>query len=164
MKHINYDQKLINKSTMTQSFPITIIVSRFNQDITQALKEGALQHLKQSGFTDDHITLIEVPGAIEIPITAQTVAQNQKPEAIITLGAVIRGETSHYDYVCEQVSQGCQAISLKYNLPIIFGILTTENEAQAWDRLGGAHGHKGIEAAQCAIEMRAVLQEIVLTK
>lgn len=142
------------------SFPIALVVSTFNQDITKALQEGALLRLNACGFRSDDITVVEVPGAVEIPLVAQMLAQKKQVQVIVALGAVIRGETTHYDYVCEQVSQGCQRVMLDYNLPVIFGVLTTENEDQAWDRLDGKHGHKGRDAIDCAIMMHAVMKEL----
>ncbi|AHE66994.1 6,7-dimethyl-8-ribityllumazine synthase [Legionella oakridgensis ATCC 33761 = DSM 21215] len=105
--------------------------------------------------------MVEVPGAVEIPLVAQQLAKHKQGKVIIALGAVIRGETTHYDYVCQQVSHGCQQVALQQNIPVIFGVLTTENEAQAWDRLGGNHGHKGMDAADAAITMYSVLQQLV---
>lgn len=137
-------------------FPIALVVSTFNQDITQALKEGALRRLEELGFGSSNLTLVEVPGAVEIPFVANLLAKKKQVEVIIALGAVIRGETSHYDYVCDQVSQGCQRVMLDQDLPVVFGLLTTENEEQAWDRLGGKHGHKGREAADCAVMMHSI--------
>lgn len=142
------------------SFPIAVVVSTFNQPITDALKRGALERLQELGFQSTHILLVEVPGAVEIPIVTQMLAKKNKFEAIIALGAVIRGETTHYDYVCEQVSQGCQQVMLDYDIPVIFGILTTENEEQAWARVGGAHGHKGRDAVDCAVAMHSVLLQL----
>ena len=152
MKHIKVT--LENKT----SFPIALVVSTFNQDITGALKTGALERLEECGFADSDITLVEVPGAVEIPFVANLLAKQKQVQAIIALAAVIRGETSHYDYVCEQVSQGCQRVMLDHDVPVIFGVLTTENEQQAWDRLGGKHGHKGKEAVDCAMVMQAIQQ------
>ncbi len=105
------------------------------------------------GFAAANILLVEVPGAVEIPFVANRLAKKRQVRAIVALGAVIRGETTHYDYVCDQVSQGCQRVMLDHDIPVIFGILTTENEEQAWDRLGGNHGHKGKEAVDCAVMM-----------
>lgn len=141
---------------LDKSFPIAVIVSTFNQPITDALKTGALERLLELGFANDDIILIEVPGAVEIPFVANRLAKQNHVKAIIALGAVIRGETSHYDYVCEQVSQGCQKVMLDYDIPVIFGVLTTDNEEQAWDRLGGKHGHKGKDAVDCAVIMHLV--------
>ena len=142
-------------------FPIALVVSTFNQPITTALKEGALQRLIELGFIENQITVVEVPGAVEIPFVAQLLAKsNNGIKAIIALGAVIRGETSHYDYVCDQVSQGCQRVMLDFDVPVIFGVLTTENEEQAWDRLGGKHGHKGKDAADCALMMYSIQNQL----
>ena len=141
-------------------FPIAIVVSLFNRPITQALQDGALEALQAAGFLPEHILVIEVPGAVEIPLIAQRLAKQNKFKAILALGAVIRGDTTHYDYVCEQVSAGCQQVTLTYDVPVVFGVLTTENEAQAWDRLGGAHGHKGHDAVACALSMHHILQTL----
>ncbi|CZI29519.1 TPA: 6,7-dimethyl-8-ribityllumazine synthase [Legionella pneumophila] len=142
------------------TFPIALVVSTFNELITSALKKGALDRLIELGFKSEDITLVEVPGAVEIPFVAQLLAKKQKVEVIVALGAVIRGETSHYDYVCDQVSQGCQRVMLDYNIPVIFGVLTTENDEQALARVGGTHGHKGRDAIDCAVSMRSIKQQL----
>lgn len=139
---------------------IAIIVSRFNRPITDRLCEGTQHRLRVSGVSDAQMTIYAVPGAVEIPLVAQALAKTGRYDAIISLGAVIRGETSHYDYVCEQASQGCQRVSLDYEIPVIFGLLTTETAAQAWDRLGGQHGHKGYDVADCALQMVQLLRDI----
>ena len=95
-------------------------------------------------------------------MVAKLLAKKNLYGAIIALGAVIRGETSHYDYVCQQVSEGCQRVALEFDVPVVFGVLTTENQAQAWDRLGGRHGHKGIDAADCALSMYGTLKQLQL--
>lgn len=150
-----------NMNELNNSFSIAIVVSTFNESITTALKQGALDRLMEIGFQSDKITVVEVPGAVEIPFVAQMLAKKNQVEVIIALGAVIRGETSHYDYVCDQVSQGCQRVMLDYNLPVIFGVLTTENEEQAWNRLGGHHGHKGRDAVDCALVMHSIKQQLL---
>lgn len=104
---------------------LAIVVSRFNEEITQRLLMGAQQRLQECAVPADHVTVVWVPGAVEIPLIAQCLARKKQYAAIICLGAVIRGETSHYDYVCDQVSTGCQKVALENNLPVIFGILTT---------------------------------------
>ena len=152
--------KITGQESTIPPFPIAIVVSRFNQIVTERLYTGAIKQLEHLGFASDLITVVDVPGAVEIPIVAQRLAKKAKHEAIITLGAVIRGETSHYDYVCTQVSQGCQQVAMAYDLPVIFGVLTTENRAQALDRVGGRHGHKGVDAVDAAIEMVTVLRKI----
>ncbi len=145
-----------------EPFAIAIIVSEFNHAITHELQQGAVNRLLACGFSREDITLIKVPGAIEIPLIAQKLAQKNCYGAIIVLGAVIRGETTHYDYVCQQVSSGCQRVALDFDIPVIFGVLTTENEAQAWDRLGGNHGHKGVDSADCARSMHAIIKNLGL--
>lgn len=155
MKHIK-----AARQASQLSFPVAIVVSRFNLAITDELLQGALQRLASCGFAEQDITVVEVPGAIEIPLVAKRLAQKNHYQAIIALGAVIRGETSHYDYVCQQVSDGCQCVALELETPIIFKVLTTENEAQAWDRLGGNHGHSGVDAVDCAIAMHSILQQL----
>lgn len=147
-------------TALTTSFPIAIVVSQFNTDITTALLQGALTRLQDLGFDSEHILVVEVPGAIEIPLIIQKLVGTSRYDAIIALGAVIRGETTHYDYVCQQVSDGCRQVALENEVPVIFGVLTTENEAQAWDRLGGEHGHKGVESVDCAVAMRSILQQL----
>jgi|SRR3990167_6877459 len=139
---------------------IAIVTSRFNIEVTSKLKSGAVERLIELGVLAENIDSVDVPGAVEIPLISQKLAETKNYDAIICLGAVIRGETSHYDYVCEQVSQGCQQVMLRYSIPIIFGILTTENEEQAFERVGGIHGHKGRDAADSALEMVIVVQNI----
>jgi 6,7-dimethyl-8-ribityllumazine synthase len=137
-----------------------IIVSEFNAHITDKLLSGALERLKEHGIKDDQIKTFRVPGAIEIPLIAQLLAKQKKYAAIICLGAVIRGETGHYDFVCKQVSDGCQKVMMEHDLPVIFGVLTTENNAQAEDRVGGAHGHKGKYSADAAITMVEIIKSL----
>jgi 6,7-dimethyl-8-ribityllumazine synthase len=139
-------------------FRIAIVVSRFNTEVTEKLLAGAVTRLDELGITASHVSW--VPGAVEIPIVAQQLAKSQRYDAIIALGAVIRGETTHYDYVCQQVSYGCQKIALDQQLPVIFGVLTTENDEQALERVGGSHGHKGRDAADAAIEMIQLLRTL----
>jgi 6,7-dimethyl-8-ribityllumazine synthase len=141
---------------------IAIVVAEFNQEITDELLAGTLARLAEANVPLSHIQIIHVPGAIEIPLVAKLVAQQQLAHAIIALGAVIRGETSHYDYVCQQVSQGCQQVMMEYEMPVIFGVLTTEDEAQAQARLGGIHGHKGRDAADAALAMVSVLDQLLM--
>ena len=145
---------------MPDCFNIGIIISRFNEEITQKLLDGAMTRLAELGFKQHQITVVWVPGAIEIPLTAQRLAKTSQFEAIICLGAVILGETKHFDYVCQQVSQGCQRVALKYDIPVIFGVLTTDNEEQAEERAGGKHGNMGSFAANSAYELLSVLRQI----
>lgn len=139
---------------------IAIITSRFNQEITQLLYNGAMARFQEKKISILPEDIFFVPGAIEIPVVAAHLARNKKHDAIICFGAVIRGDTDHYDYVCWQVSYGCQKIAIEYGIPVVFGILTTDNEAQAFDRCGGAHGHKGIDCADVALEMITLIQSL----
>ena len=137
-----------------------IVASLFNQMITDKLLEGALSQLIKSGIHEENITVVRVPGAVEIPLTAQLFAKSKQYKAIICLGAVIRGDTDHYDYVCQQVSFGCQKVMLEHDIPVIFGVLTTNNLEQAQDRVGGKHGHKGVEAADAALMMTELVERL----
>ncbi|TLS53044.1 6,7-dimethyl-8-ribityllumazine synthase [Paenibacillus antri] len=130
-----------------------IVVGRFNEFISSKLLGGALDALKRHGAADDEVSVAWVPGAFEIPLIAQKMAESGRFDAVITLGAVIRGSTPHFDYVCSEVSKGVAAISLKTGVPTIFGVLTTDSIEQAVERAGTKAGNKGWEAAATAIEM-----------
>jgi 6,7-dimethyl-8-ribityllumazine synthase len=132
-----------------------IVVSEWNQEITSALLEGALKRLKKHGVREEHILVKTVPGSFELPYGARLLAEEFSPHAVICLGCVIRGETSHFDYICQGVTQGITALNLNQPIPFIFGVLTTENQQQALDRAGGKHGNKGDEAAVTALKMAA---------
>lgn len=130
-----------------------IVVGRFNEFITSKLLGGSLDALKRHGVKDEEVHVAWVPGAFEIPFAAQKMAESGKYDAVITLGTVIRGSTSHYDYVCNEVAKGVAAIGLKTGVPTIFGVVTTENIEQAIERAGTKAGNKGWDAAMAAIEM-----------
>jgi 6,7-dimethyl-8-ribityllumazine synthase len=152
--------QILNVQNIPECFNIAIVISRFNHEITNKLYQGSIERLKELGFSDDKITVVWVPGAVEIPLAAQRLARTKKFEAIICLGAVIEGDTKHFEYVCEQVSYGCQTVALSQDIPVIFGVLTTETEEQAYERVGGSHGHKGRDAADTAFEVVSVLNQI----
>ena len=152
--------QVLNVQTITGHSNIAIIISRYHHDITQKLLVGTVARLVELGFDEDSITEAWVPGAIEIPITAQRLAKTEKYEAIICLGAVIYGETKHFDYVCNQVSHGCQQVALTHDIPVIFGVLTTDTLHQAHERTGGSKGHMGRQAADAAFELISVLRQI----
>lgn len=151
---------MTSDASPVESFPVALVVSMFNRDITNELQDGVISQLLKRGFNKKDIMVFEVPGAVEIPLIAKRLAIQRKVQSIITLGSVIRGDTSHYDLVCDVVSQGCMQVSLDCDIPVIFGLLTTENEEQAWDRLGGKYGHKGVELANTAIMMHKLLHSI----
>ncbi|MGB4191845.1 MAG: 6,7-dimethyl-8-ribityllumazine synthase [Rickettsiales bacterium] len=136
---------------------IAIIVSKFNQEITNLMEKNAVERAEELGVFSK---IYRVPGVVEIPIIAKKLALKNDFDAIVALGAVIRGETTHYDYVCNQVSYGCQKIALTYDIPIIFGILTCETELQAYDRIGGKMGNKPKDMIDTAIEMINLIKEI----
>ncbi|MBQ3640484.1 6,7-dimethyl-8-ribityllumazine synthase [bacterium] len=137
-----------------------IIVSRFNEFISSKLLSGAVDELVRHGVKEDNIDIIWVPGAFEIPLTAKKAAKSGKYASVITLGAVIKGSTSHYDYVCAEVSKGVAAVSLETGIPVMFGILTCDNLEQAIERAGTKAGNKGADAAKGAIEMANLLAKI----
>jgi 6,7-dimethyl-8-ribityllumazine synthase len=138
----------------------SIVVSRFNSFVTEPLLTGALEALKQHGATEQQIEVIRVPGAWEIPIAARALATHRKPDAIICLGAVIRGGTPHFDYVAGEAARGIADASAETGIPMAFGLLTTDNEQQAIDRAGGKSGNKGFDAALTAIEMANLLKDL----
>lgn len=138
-----------------------IVVSEWNEDITAALLEGTMSTLKKHGVREENINVKAVPGSFELPYGARIVAEQFSPHAVICLGCVIRGETSHFDYICQGVTWGIMELNLDYDIPFIFGVLTTENLQQAQDRAGGRHGNKGDEAAVSALKM-ATLRNILL--
>jgi 6,7-dimethyl-8-ribityllumazine synthase len=140
-----------------------IIVSRFNESITTKLLEGCVDTLRRHGVDNQYIEIIWCPGAFEIPFVAKQAARTGKFDAIICLGAVIRGETPHFDYVCDQATRGIGQVGLETNIPTVFGVLTTDNMEQALDRVGGKAGHKGSEAAFAAIEMVNLLHDLQRT-
>ena len=137
-----------------------IVASRFNEFITSKLISGALDVLKRHEVYEDNITIAWVPGAFEIPLAAKKMAQSSKYDAVICLGAVIRGSTSHYDYVCNEVSKGVATVGLSTGVPVLFGVLTTENIEQAIERAGTKAGNKGADAAMGAIEMANLLKKL----
>ena len=139
---------------------IGIVVSKFNEPITRRLEVGALEVLQQLGIPSDQIHLARVPGAFELPLVAKALAQSKQVDAVICLGAVIRGETAHFEYISEQASQGIGKVSLETGIPIIFGVLTTNTVDQAMQRSESSERNKGAEAARTAVEMVTLLEQI----
>ena len=152
---MNFEGKLIGKD-----LKVAIVVSRFNDFITGRLLEGAKDTLIRHDVNEDNIDVAFVPGAFEIPLVAKKLASSGNYDAVITLGCVIRGATSHYDYVCNEVAKGVSKVNDQTNVPVIFGILTTESIEQAVERAGTKAGNKGAEAAVSAIEMANLLKSI----
>lgn len=137
-----------------------IVISRFNEFIGAKLLSGAIDELKRHGVAEENIDVVWCPGAFEIPLVAKKCAASKKYSAVITLGAVIKGSTSHYDYVCAEVSKGVASVSLETEVPVIFGVLTTDNIEQAIERAGTKAGNKGSDAAKSAIEMASLINKI----
>lgn len=152
---MNFEGKLIGKD-----LKVAIVVSRFNDFITGRLLKGAKDTLIRHDVNEDNIDVAFVPGAFEIPLVAKKLASSGNYDAVITLGCVIRGATSHYDYVCNEVAKGVSKVNDQTNVPVIFGILTTESIEQAVERAGTKAGNKGAEAAVSAIEMANLLKSI----
>ncbi len=130
-----------------------IIVSEWNEEVTEALYSGALQTLLSHGAKKENIIRKNVPGSFELSLASQWMAQDENIDAVICLGCVIQGETKHFDFICDAVAHGITNVSLKYNKPVIFGVLTPNTQQQALDRAGGKHGNKGDEAAITAVKM-----------
>lgn len=150
-----YEGNLVSKQ-----MKVGIVAARFNEFITSKLLGGALDGLKRHNVAENDITIAWVPGAFEIPLIASKMAGSGKYDAVICLGAVIRGSTSHYDYVCSEVSKGIATVSLQSKIPVMFGVLTTENIEQAIERAGSKAGNKGYDCAVGAVEMVNLIREL----
>ena len=145
---------------VSENIKIGIVAARFNEFITSKLLGGALDGLKRHNVNENDIDVAWVPGAFEIPLIAKKMANSGKYDAVIFLGAVIRGSTSHYDYVCNEVSKGIAAVSMNSDIPVMFGVITTENIEQAIERAGTKAGNKGYDCALGAIEMVNLIREM----
>lgn len=145
---------------VSENIKIGIVAARFNEFITSKLLGGALDGLKRHNVNENDIDVAWVPGAFEIPLIAKKMANSGKYDAVICLGAVIRGSTSHYDYVCNEVSKGIASVSMNSDIPVMFGVITTENIEQAIERAGTKAGNKGYDCALGAIEMVNLIREM----
>ena len=150
-----YEGKLVSEGVK-----VGIVVARFNEFITSKLLGGAIDGLKRENVKEDDIDVAWVPGAFEIPLIAKKMAESKKYDAVICLGAVIRGATSHYDYVCAEVSKGVAQVSMNADIPVMFGILTTDTIEQAVERAGTKAGNKGYDCALGAIEMVNLMKNL----
>ena len=151
---------LEGKLVAPQGMKVGIIASRFNEIITNKLLGGAVDGLVRHGVEESNVTAAWVPGAFEIPVIAEKMAASKKYDAIICVGAVIRGSTTHYDYVCNEVSKGISQVSMKTGVPVLFGVITTENIEQAIERAGSKAGNKGYDCALSAIEMVNLIKQL----
>ena len=152
--------EILEGKISAEGFRFAILVSRFNDFISSKLVEGAMDALKRHGGKEDQVSLVKVPGAFEIPLAAKKLAESGRFNAIICLGAVIRGSTPHFDYVAAEVSKGIALVALESKIPVTFGVLTTDNLEQAIERAGSKSGNKGWDAAIAAMEMVNLFKEI----
>lgn len=147
MRHIKEGQ------LQAQGLKFALVVSRFNSLVTDKLLEGALDCLRRHGAREDDITVVKVPGSWELPLVADRLAGSKQVDAVVALGALVRGETPHFDYIAAECAKGLAQVALQHKLPVVFGVLTCDTMEQALDRAGGKGGNKGWEAAASAIEM-----------
>ncbi|GAB6175411.1 6,7-dimethyl-8-ribityllumazine synthase [Desulfobaculum senezii] len=155
-----YHIKTIEGQYQAQGLKFAIVASRFNDFIVDRLIGGAVDYIGRNGGSKDDLTLVKVPGAYEMPLVARKLAASGKYDGVICLGAVIRGATPHFDYVCAECAKGVAQVSLETNVPIGFGLLTTDTLEQAIERAGSKAGNKGVEAASATLEMVRVLEQI----
>ncbi len=148
------------KETYTGSAKIAIVASRFNSFIVDRLYDGAIKTLNSNGINNEAVTAVKVPGAFEIPVAVQALLDENEYDAIITLGAIIRGETPHFDFISNECTRGIGQLAIDSGVPVIFGVLTVDNSEQAMDRAGDEESNKGSEAAAAALEMIGVLEKI----
>jgi 6,7-dimethyl-8-ribityllumazine synthase len=153
----NTDLKISKAFTKTK---ICIAVSEWNSEITFAMRDGAIDFLTKMGVKEKNILISYVPGAYELAFGAQLLAENKKCDAIITIGCIIKGETPHFDFISDACANGIMLVGLQYNMPVVFGVLTTNDLKQAKERSGGKHGNKGVEAAETALKMIALQTEL----
>lgn len=152
--------KVIEGDLIATTASITIVIARFNELVVDSLLKGALDALKRHGVQDSNVTIVKVPGAFELPLAAKKAAEQEGCDAVIVLGAVIRGGTPHFDYVAGQAASGIAQVGLDANKPVIFGVLTTDSIEQAIERSGTKAGNKGADAAVTAIEMISLLRKM----
>jgi 6,7-dimethyl-8-ribityllumazine synthase len=151
----------IEGDLLAAELKIAFVVARFNEFVCERLLEGGLDTLTRHGGSKDKVTVVRVPGAFELPLIAKTLAASGKYDAVVCLGAVIRGATSHYDYVCANASSGIASASLETGIPVSFGLLTTDTIEQAIERSGTKAGNQGRDATVCAIEMARLLKQLL---
>ena len=152
--------KTLEGKIMGKGLKVAVVVSRFNEFITNKLLSGAVDCLTRHDCKEENITVAWVPGAFEIPMVAKKLAMSKKYDAVICLGAVIRGATPHFDYVCAECAKGIAQVGMESSVPVTFGVLTTENIQQAVERAGSKSGNKGVDAAMAAMEMASLMKEI----
>lgn len=151
--------QIIDVGTQVSEAKIAIVASRYNSFVVERLMSGAIKTLEENGVANDDISLLRVPGAFEIPMTVKVLADENQYDGIITLGAVIRGETPHFDFICTECARGINDVSMQYNLPVAFGVLTVDTTEQALDRSGEEESNKGRESALTVLEMINIVRQ-----
>lgn len=154
------DIQIIEKPEVLHGSRVAVVAGRYNQAIVDQLLDACLAELEAKGISGSAVTVVRVPGALELPVVAKRLAAGGEVDAVIALGAVIRGDTPHFDYVAGECARGLARVALDHELPVIFGVLTVENEQQARDRAGGTQGNKGAEAALTALEMISIMHKL----
>ncbi len=152
-QHKNLSTTSLQADKAFKKYSIGIVVAEWNTEVTTALLTGAIEYLQSMGVKDKNIIVHHVPGSFELPLGAQFLAAQKSIDAVITLGCVVQGETRHFDFICNACAQGVMDVGLAFNIPVVFGVLTTNNQEQALERAGGKHGNKGVEAAETALKM-----------
>jgi len=152
--------KIIEGELVVRDLRFAVVIARFNDFVVESLLKGALDALRRHGATDKQIEVVRVPGAFDLPVVARKLALSRRYEALIALGAVIRGQTPHFDYVAGECASGLARIALESGIPVAFGVLTTDTMEQALDRAGGKAGNKGADAALAALEMANLLRRL----
>ena len=161
MKKTNLSDYNLAEVPAGNEYAVGVVVAEWNREITDALAQGALDTLREHGVKEENIRLVHVPGSFELTTGADLMLKNDKElDAVICIGCVIQGETRHFDFICEAVSQGITNVALKHEKPVIFSLLTTNNMQQALDRAGGRHGNKGVEGAVTALKMIKMQKEL----
>ncbi|WP_306643482.1 6,7-dimethyl-8-ribityllumazine synthase [Sanyastnella coralliicola] len=153
----DYDK---NQLPDASAMRIGIVVSEWNHEITSSLAKGAEDVIREAGIRDENLIVVDVPGTFELPSAAAFLLEHKGLDGVVTIGSVIRGETAHFDFVCQAASQGVKDVALKFNRPVIFGVLTDDNKQQAIDRSGGKHGNKGTEAGVACLKMVALQKSL----
>lgn len=156
----NLSNTSLEASNAFSKTKICMAIAEWNSEITFAMRDGAIEFLTQMGVKEKNILISYVPGAYELAFGAQLLAEHKKCDAIITIGCIIKGDTPHFDFISDACANGIMLVGLQYNLPVVFGVLTTNNLEQAQERCGGKHGNKGIEAAETALKMIALQTEL----
>lgn len=157
---IDLENNLKQKS-LARTVKVSLVVAKWNKEITEGLKNGAMETLLKVGVYKRNISVYQVPGSFELPFAAKQVINNKEVDAVIVIGSVIKGETSHFDYVCQGVTHGIQELNTQGDTPVIFCVLTDDHIQQSMDRSGGKHGNKGVEAAVTALEMIQLKRDLV---